>query len=122
MNHYQQNFNPYYYSSHANRQQQLSSHAISWPEWDKIRIDVQVDGSQVCITISYGGNRIGNPLCYSLPQGCVYLGEVDIGSAAGAKLYFRYLEVCTTYIKGQVWAKAGPLKTKLGEFHIEFFH
>ncbi|MEB2301599.1 hypothetical protein LAV72_18510 [Lysinibacillus xylanilyticus] len=98
-----------------------STEGIDWPDWGKFRIDVIIDGDQICIQVSYETQQ--GKFCAKVEDSCASTSSVKLFDVGGFKVYLRSVEICYTskdkYAKGQVWVEKSPFKTKLGEFTFE---
>ncbi|MCR6597663.1 hypothetical protein NFC80_13645 [Bacillus halotolerans] len=90
-----------------------------WPSWDDFDIKVSVNDSEFCLGVFYKGKLI-NEWCYTLPEECYDQNEFVLGSVLGVEIYLRWIHLCTHSVSGQLWARKGRFKTKLGEFSIDF--
>jgi hypothetical protein len=89
-----------------------------FPDWGDFNVSATFQNGQVCITITYDDKKWEQ--CITVMPDCYEPGDIDLFSVGPAKIYVRYLSVCPTRngarVSLQVWAKIGPIKTKLGEF------
>ncbi|MBU5208146.1 hypothetical protein [Bacillus safensis] len=92
--------------------------SISWPDWNDFKIDVTYVEGKVCMVISYKDKKWEH--CITILEGCYQPGDIDIFSVGPVDVYLRYVNICPiekgVNVSFQGWAKAGPVKTKLGTF------
>lgn len=88
------------------------------PDWNDFNVDLSLEGNKICFAFYYKGEEKWKQCIEFMPEGCFKPGDITLFDIGPAEIYLRAISVCPIdsgkiNVSFQVWAKAGPLKTKL---------
>jgi len=87
------------------------------PDWADFNVSITYENRNVCLVITYDDKKWEQ--CITVNE-CYEQKDIDIFSIGIGKIYLKTLSICPTekgaHVSLQVWIKAGPLDTKIGEY------